>query len=349
MIHEAQSKPQKNRTLKIFIKLALSLIVLVLIILSGFNYFLNKTLDKEISIQSPYLLTIKPATSFHKFAKQMEQLNWLDNRLWLMSYGKLYPDQVSIKAGTYKIEPQSNLRTVLQKVVNGQEHQFSITFIEGSTFKEAIEIISSHKKIKHTLQGKTIKQISVMLDLDENNPEGLIFPDTYAYRAGTTDIDILRRANAKLNKELNRLWKTRAKGLPYKNSYEALIMASIIEKETGYVPEQPLISSVFVNRLKKRMRLQTDPTIIYGLGDRYTGDITYANMREKTPYNTYRINGLPPTPIALAGLSAIKSTLNPAQTDYYYFVSQGNGQHIFSKTLKAHNRAVKAYLALPKN
>ncbi|MGB0935992.1 MAG: endolytic transglycosylase MltG [Colwellia sp.] len=349
MTHETQSKPRKSKFLNTLIKLVLCLAVLAVIVFASFHYLLNKTLDKPINIQSSYLLTIQPATSFHKFSKQMVQLKWLDHRLWLLGYGKLYPSMVSIKAGTYKIEPKSNLRAVLNKVVSGQEHQFSITFIEGSTFKEAIGVISSQENITHTLQGKSIKQISALIDLEKDNPEGLLFPDTYAYRAGTTDIEILKRANAKLNKELEALWKTRAKGLPYKNAYEALIMASIIEKETGHVPEQPLISSVFVNRLQKRMRLQTDPTIIYGLGERYTGDITYANMREKTAYNTYRINGLPPTPIALAGLSAIKATLNPIKSDYYYFVSQGNGKHTFSKTLKEHNKAVRAYLALPQN
>ena len=294
-----------------------------------------------------HLLTVKSGSSISSFSKQLESKGWISDRFWLRNYGRLFPQQANIKAGTYNIDIDTSVLELLTQVVQGKEHQFTVTFIEGTRFSDALIAMQSHPYIERQTSNKTLTQIAETIGITniiEGNPEGWLFPDTYAFTAGTSDITLLKRAYEKIQTKLATLWHQRMTGLPYETPYQALIMASIIEKETSYIPEQGLIAGVFINRLNKNMRLQTDPTVIYGLGDRYQGNITRAHLREKTAYNTYRINGLPPTPIAMVGLSALKAALNPEDTDYYYFVSQGNGQHTFSRTLKEHNLAVRAYL-----
>ena len=313
----------------------------------GFYQF-DKAFNAELIMEEESFLHVSPGISVSSFANQLVQKKWLTTPFWLKAYGRVFPEQVNIKAGTYLIKADTTLAQLIVTLVKGQEYQFSITFIEGTRFQDALKQLAEHPHIKHSLEGKTIAEIAKTLGIKQSNPEGWLFPDTYAFTAGTQDLMLLQRAYVNMQKQLSQLWQQRADNLPYKSAYEALIMASIIEKETSYIAEQPIISSVFVNRLRKRMRLQTDPTIIYGLGDRYKGDITRAHLREKTLYNTYRINGLPPTPIALVGLSAIHAALNPKQSDYFYFVSDGDGKHVFSKTLAEHNRAVRRYLKTQK-
>jgi UPF0755 protein len=241
------------------------IIVTLLIFIGGtaaLVYQFDKALNTPLSIEQDDFLTIKPGSSISSFAKHLEQKKWVTNRFWLRNYGRIFPQKATIKAGTYLITKGTNLETLLKQLIEGKEYQFSITFIEGTRFIDALAILSEHPHIKHTLSGKTVTDIADKLDIDAVNPEGWLFPDTYAFTAGTQDIALLKRAHSNMKQQLNELWDTRAKNLPYKSAYEALIMASIIEKETSYLAEQPLISSVFVNRLRKRMRLQTDPTII---------------------------------------------------------------------------------------
>jgi UPF0755 protein len=325
-------------------KILLSVLFIALIISSvslvSYTYYQIK---QPLNITSTQLLTIEDGTSFNFFSKQLLKKGWLKSRFWLRNYVRLEPQYANIKAGTYKIDKDSSIHDLLAQLVAGKEHQFTVTFIEGTTFKEWLAQLNEMDNIVHTIQKSSVVDIAELLNISHANPEGLFYPETYAFTAGTTDLQLLKRAHHKMSVELDLAWGNRTEPLPYKSKYQALIMASIIEKESGKNAEHGIISSVFINRLNKKMRLQTDPTVIYGLGERYHGDIKYRHLREKTPYNTYRINGLPPTPIAMPGKSALNAALNPLATDYFYFVSNGNGQHIFSTNLKDHNTAVVKY------
>lgn len=331
-------------------KVYLFLFLLTIFITLGVSWQFFHALNEKINLPDnakAHFLVISPGSSISSLSKQLESEGWISNRFWLRNYGRFFPEKTNIKAGTYNIAINTSVLALLTQVVQGKEHQFSVTFIEGTRFSDAVRALQSHSQIKQSINNKSMAEIADLVGITHapnGNPEGWLFPDTYAFTAGTSDITLLKRAYLKMQKKLSTLWDKRMSGLPYETPYQALIMASIIEKETSHIPEQGIISAVFINRLNKNMRLQTDPTVIYGLGDRYQGDITRAHLREKTAYNTYRINGLPPTPIAMAGLSALESALNPEESDYYYFVSQGNGQHTFSRSLKEHNLAVRAYL-----
>ena len=327
----------------LFILLSLSLLVVAFFVL------LEKQMQQVLPIEQKQLLTVDKGSSVSAFAKKLVHLDWIENRFWLRAYARLNPSKVSIKAGTYQVAAKTNLQQLLAQLADGKEHQFQVTFVEGSNLKQWLLQLKEQPQLTQSLVALTPEQVAHKLAINQSNPEGWFFPETYAFTQGTSDIQLLTRAYHKMQQVLDNLWQQRANNLPYKTPYQALIMASIIEKETSHIPEQPLIASVFINRLAKNMRLQTDPTVIYGLGERYQGDITRAHLREKTDYNTYKINGLPPTPIAMPGLSAIKAALHPATSDYYYFVSGGNGKHVFSKTLAEHNVAVRKFLAIEKN
>ena len=320
----------------------LLIVCLALISLVGMTYYKvkqNNPLENEV------LITIETGSSFNRFTKKLQNEGIIETRFWLRNYVRINKQYAHIKAGTYLIKPEQSYQSILAMINNGSEHQFSITFVEGTTFKQWVAQLNAQHELTHQLtqSSNALSQVLKQFGINQENPEGLFFPDTYAFTYKTTDIEILKRAYIKMQQQLDIAWNTRASGLPYENAYEALIMASIIEKESGKFSEHRTISSVFINRLNKKMRLQTDPTVIYGLGERYQGDIKRIHLKEKTPYNTYRINGLPPTPIAMPGLSALEAAMQPEDTDYYYFVSNGEGKHIFSTTLTEHNKAVAKY------
>jgi UPF0755 protein len=296
-------------------------------------------------LENEVIITVEPGTSFNQFTKQLRNKGVIETRFWLRNYIRFNTQYSEIKAGTYLIKQEQSIRSILAMITKGIEHQYSITFVEGTTFKQWLVQLNAQPDLTHHLAQTpdSISQALEKIGIKQKNPEGLFFPDTYAFTKQTSDVEILKRAYIKMQQQLDIAWTTRATGLPYENAYQALIMASIIEKESGRFAEHRTISSVFINRLNKKMRLQTDPTVIYGLGDRYQGDIKRRHLKEKTPYNTYRINGLPPTPISMPGLSALEAAMQPEDTDYYYFVSNGEGQHIFSTTLTEHNKAVVKY------
>lgn len=334
--------------LKKFRTILILLLALVLGCSITFYVLLKQNIQQPVVLDAPLLVTIKPGTSFNRFSKQLVTLGVIDSRFWLRGYAKLNPTYSKIKAGTYQLLPEQRIIDVLNDVVSGKEFQYSITFVEGSTLKQWLSQLSQHEAVVQTLdyanKNTLYLQVGQALAIENPHPEGLFFPETYSFVHGTKDVEILKRAQRKMTQELNDAWQNRLGNLPYQTPYQALIMASIIEKESGLLAEHQTIASVFVNRLHKGMRLQTDPTVIYGLGERYQGDIKRVHLKEKTAYNTYRINGLPPTPIAMPGKSAIIAALQPEDTDYYYFVSNGSGQHIFSTNLQDHNKAVRQYL-----
>ena len=248
-----------------------------------------------------------------------------------------------IKAGSYELEPGTTPQRLVEQLVRGEFAQHSLVVIEGWTFKQMRQAIADNTALKHDTVSLSDAELLARVAPGYQHAEGLFFPDTYLFAKGASDLQIYKRAHALMQKKLEEGWASRASGLPYKAPYEALVMASIIEKETGQKAERDLIAGVFVNRLRKGMLLQTDPTVIYGMGERYQGNIRKRDLQTDTPYNTYTRAGLPPTPIALPGAAALAAALNPARTDALYFVARGDGSSHFSGSLNEHNQAVNKY------
>lgn len=289
-------------------------------------------------------LDIQKGQSLNSVLTLLKQQGVLTSLWPAKVYAKLNNLGGQIKAGEFHLTSPLTLPSLFNYISENNQVTYSVQFIEGLSYKDALSVLVKHEKITQSLKGVSDNELIKLLHLkDATHLEGLFYPDTYNFHKGDSDLTILKRANQRLNSILDDAWQQRQKGLPLESAYEALILASIIEKETGVPEERPEISGVFVRRLKQKMRLQTDPTVIYGLGDRYQGNITRKHLQQVTPYNTYRISGLPPTPIALVGRAAIHAALNPKAGKSLYFVAKGDGAHYFSETIQEHNKAVRKY------
>ena len=336
-------------------------LLILLLILGGVGFWgyqkLTEFVHTPVNATQDQLLTIERGTTGSKLAALLEQekiLEHADLLPWLL---KLQPQLNKVKAGTYSLTGVKTLQDLLDMLNSGKEAQFSVKFIEGKTFKEWRKNLENAPHLKQTLQGKTDKEIMALLDIpavskavyEWNNMEGWLYPDTYNYTPNSTDLELLKRSTTRLQKALDKAWNERDENLPLADPYQMLILASIVEKETGIAAERPQVASVFINRLKANMKLQTDPTVIYGMGESYTGNIRKKDLEAMTPYNTYMIEGLPPTPIAMVSESALQAVAHPAKTDFYYFVADGSGGHKFTRNLNEHNKAVQEYLRWYRN
>lgn len=329
--------------LKRLLILAFALLVLVL---SGTGLWLwqgFKTLEQPADLAGPVLFDVAPGSSFSGVARQMEQQNLVADSLWLRLWGRLHRDKNLVQAGTYEFVSGDNALVMIDKMVRGDTKTWSVQFIEGWRFRELRAALATHDHLTRVISDMSDQDIMAALGHPDEHPEGRFFPDTYVFTGHETDLDILKRAYGRMAAILADEWEGRQEGVPYETPYEALIMASIVEKETGVPEERQQIAGVFVRRLEKGMRLQTDPTVIYGLGDDYDGNITRRDLNTTTPYNTYRIAGLPPTPIAMPGREAIHAALHPDDGESLYFVARGDGSHVFSSSLREHQRAVRQF------
>jgi UPF0755 protein len=288
-------------------------------------------------------ITISPKSSLKSIANQLVAQGVLKEPWSFILLARLLNKGPTLQAGDYTLNKNVSPYQLMLSLNNGKSTQGGLTFIEGRTFAQMRDKIAHNDAIKQTIVNLPEAEVLKLMGSSYTKAEGLFFPDTFYFDRGTADMVVLQRSFDAMQAKLLKAWNNRAPDLPYKNSYEALIMASIVEKETGKASERPMIAAVFINRLRIGMRLQTDPTVIYGMGDTYDGNIRKRDLLTDTPYNTYTRDGLPPTPIAMPGLASIEAALHPAETKALYFVGKGDGTHAFTNNLQDHNRAVVKY------
>jgi len=292
-------------------------------------------------------IEVAPGTSLRSVLAHLQSAGVLRNARAVAWYLRLKGEHPKVESGSYEIPARASPEQILQLFVEGKVVLEQVTVVEGATFADFLAVLAAAPHVQHTLKGKTPAEVMAALGHLGENPEGRFFPDTYRFAAGTTDTVILGLSYDALQKELSSAWQTRSNDLPLEGPYQGLILASIVEKEAALKSERAAIAGVFVNRLKKGMRLQSDPTVIYGLGDDYDGSVHTKDLQTDTPYNTYTRDGLPPTPIALPGRESLLAAVQPEDTGALFFVATGagDGAHHFSRTLEEHNQAVQVYLA----
>ncbi len=312
------------------------------ILLTVTLFYLDKKVHQSLNLTNKLVYQIKPGQSAKGLLNRLKEQGIIADNIGLKIRMKLDPELANIKVGTYELSPSMSALDLLELFSSGKELQFSISLVEGLNWKEWLLVFKSHPQIQFA--DDFYQQLEkIALPLPKQSIEGFLLPDTYYFVAQTNAIELVKRAHTSMQQYLDNAWHDRAMDLPYSSAYEGLIMASIIEKETGIAQERALISGVFVNRLNLKMRLQTDPTVIYGMGENFDGNIRRKDLKAATPYNTYVIKGLPPTPIAMPSKLAIDAAFNPIETQQLYFVSKGDGSHKFSSTLQEHNIAVRKY------
>ena len=318
-------------------------LVLAASLLASFRSWVETGLEDPMSLPAGgVVLEVEPGNSLNRLARELAGKGYIDSPYPALVYSRLQP-LPPIMAGEYRLEAGDSTRDLIEKLVNGDVIRYQVTFPEGRTLEQWLETLNSHEKFAHRspLDMATVK--SEITPPAGESLEGWFFPETYTFSSTDTPLGILRHAHEKMREVLDQEWRNRREGLPLDNPHEALILASIVEKETGLAEERPAIAGVFIRRLEKAMKLQTDPTVIYGLGAAFDGNLTRDHLKGENPYNTYLIPGLPPTPIANPGRDSIRAALNPEEGTALYFVARGDGSHEFSTTLAEHRKAVRQY------
>ena len=298
---------------------------------------------QPLLIKEPLTFEIEKGDSLRKITRSLGADGILYAPFWFQIMAIAGGNADKLKAGEYELEPGMTARELLATLIAGKVRYHTLTLVEGWTFQQVFAELGRRSDITVTLAGKSHPEIMTLIGSAREHPEGRFFPDTYFFTKGTTDLAILKRAYQRMQTMLDVQWSNRAEGLPLRTSYDALILASIIEKETGKADERATIAGVFTRRLGQGMPLQADPTVIYGMGEEFDGNIRHKDLVAPTPYNTYIHSGLPPTPIAMPGAASIYAALHPNDDSSLYFVSRGDGTHVFSATVKEHNRAVDIY------